>query len=65
LKRPLILEGKISRSPNLTGSDTRATLLRLITPDLNRLPIWIWIVVTSLRNKLSVIKTKPEEVEFG
>jgi len=55
----------MSGSPNSTGSDARATLLRLITPEPDRLPIWIRMVATSSRDELSVVETKPEEVELG
>ncbi len=48
--------------PNSAGSDAGATLLRLITPDPDRLPIWIWIVATSSRDELFVVEMKPEEV---
>jgi hypothetical protein len=41
------------------------TLLRLITPDPDRLPIWIWIVATSLIDELLVTAMKFGEVAVG
>jgi hypothetical protein len=42
-----------------------ATLLRLITPDPDRLPIWIWIVATSSIDELLVIAKKLGEAAVG
>lgn len=39
-----------------------AILLRLITPDPDRVPIYIWIVATSLIDKLLIIAIKFGEV---
>jgi hypothetical protein len=50
---------------NSTGSDAGVTLLRLITPNPDRLPTWIWMVATCSKGELSIVETKPDEVEFG
>ena len=42
-----------------------ATLLRLITPDPDRLLIWIWIVATLLIDELLIIIMKFGEVAVG
>lgn len=64
LEIPLVLEGGMSGLPNSAGSDAGATLLRLITPDPDRLPIWIWMVATS-SDEPFVVEMKPEEVGIG
>lgn len=59
------MEVGMSGSPNPAGSDAGTTLLRLITPDPDRLPIWIWIVTASSREGLSVIGMKSGKVGVG
>ena len=60
----MVKEVRSSRLLNWAVSGVVATLLRLITPDPDRLPIWIWIVATSSMDELFVI-AKPEEVRVG
>jgi hypothetical protein len=58
-------EVELSRPFSWATSGVVATLLRLITPDPDRLPIWIWIVATSLIDELLVTAMKFGEVVVG
>lgn len=51
-----------SKSLNWAASDGVAAL-RLITPDPDRLPIWIWIIATSSMKE--VFAKRPREVGAG
>jgi hypothetical protein len=55
----------LSRPLNSDASDAAETLLSLITPDPDRLPIWISIVTVSSVKGPFVIARKPEEVMVG
>jgi hypothetical protein len=58
----LVKEVGLSRPLNSDASDAAETLLSSITPDPDRLPIWIWIVAVSSMEGPFVIAKKPEEV---
>jgi hypothetical protein len=55
----------LNKPLNSDASKAAETLLSLITPDPDRLPIWISIVTVSSTKGLFVIARKPEEVVFG
>jgi hypothetical protein len=57
----LVKEVGLSRSLNLDASDAIETLLSLMTPDPDKLPIWIWIVAVSSMKGPFVIAEMPEE----
>jgi len=61
----LVKEVGLSRPLNSEASDAAETLLSLMTPDPDRLPIWILIVAVSSLKGSFVIAKKPEEVVVG
>ncbi len=58
-------EVELSRPFSWATSGVMATLLRLITPDPDRVLIWIWIVATLSIDKLLVTIMKFGEVAVG